>query len=269
MTISQNILLAEKEILMPATTRLMSLFINTRLSGHNMDHHLRVWSNAKSIAEALVQKGEEFSPREIKELMLAALFHDTGMVYDTGEFHGKAGADLFLTFTEFRSFNIDLKKVALAIEKHDDKSYLQSNEERSSLLTILSAADDMDAFGITGFLRYWEIYLLRKTNIHSMASDIMKNALRRINFFRETWSNLDEILAETERRYEILINCCRAMEHQHHSETMQLFVNRSLSLAAEEGKNLITAATTLLCGEFRSVRGIVAVKDNESVSDLL
>ena len=268
MNTTQNILLAEKEILCPATTRLRSLFTNTRLFGHNMDHHFRVWTNAKRIAEALAEKGEEFSLQEIKELMLAALFHDTGMVYDTGEFHGQAGAELFLTFNEFRSFGIDLKKVALAIEKHDDKSYLQNNKERRSLLTILSAADDMDAFGITGFLRYWEIYLLRKNDVHSIAADIMKNALGRVTFFRETWSNLDELLAETEKRYNILVNCCRAMEQQH-SKTMQLFINRSLSLAAEEDHNLISASTTLLSGEFGSIKEIVAISGNETIPELL
>ena len=269
MNTSHYILLAEKEIMGPAITRLRTLFANTHLCGHNMDHHLRVWSNAKRITEALAHRGEEFTLREIKELMLATLFHDTGMINDTSEFHGYAGAELFLAFNEFSSFDIDRKKVALAIEKHDDKSYLQRDIVRRSLLTILSAADDMDAFGITGFLRYWEIYSLRKNNYHGIASDIMKNSFARINFFRETWNNLDEILSETERRYNILVNCCRAVEQQQYSKTVQLFINRALSLAAEEGHDLITAATTLLSGEFGSVRKIAAVKENESVSDLL
>ncbi|MCA1756573.1 MAG: HD domain-containing protein [Bacteroidales bacterium] len=263
-----NIRLAEAELLGFAIHRLRIIFKSSSLTGHNTDHHLRVWKNASGIAEALSLKGEYFTLKEIKELMLAALFHDTGMIYETGERHGNAGAELFLTFDEFKGGDIEVEKVAMAIEKHDDKSYLNGTGERRSTLTILTTADDMDAFGIIGFLRYMEIYSHRDISSSRLAQHIIKNASSRFSHFRDTWSDLDQILSETTKRYNTLCKCCRAIENPGFSRTMQLFAERSFTLAGQEENNLYTAATTLLNSEFTEVREIAGT-GRESISDML
>lgn len=268
MNTSSNIRLAESELLGFVMHRLRIIFRNTSLTGHNTDHHLRVWKNAARITEALSLKGEEFTLQEIKELMLAALFHDTGMIYETGEKHGMAGAKLFLSFDEFKGRDIEVEKVAMAIEKHDDKSYLNGTGERRSTLTILTTADDMDAFGLIGFLRYMEIYSHREISTSELAQEIIKNASSRFNHFRETWSDLDQILSETTKRYNTLCELCRAIENPVFSRTMQLFAERSFTLAGEEGYDLCKAAISLLEEEFPDVSKITGT-GRESISDML
>ena len=44
-----------------------------------------------------------------------------------------------------------------------EKIYLR-RQDRNDLLTVLSVADDLDAFGFTGIYRYSEIYLTRGIN---------------------------------------------------------------------------------------------------------
>jgi HD superfamily phosphodiesterase len=268
MNTSRNIRLAEEELLDTAMQRLSIVFRNTSLTGHNTDHHLRVWKNAARITEALSQTGYDLTLQEIRELMLASLFHDAGMIYETGENHGMAGAELFLSFNEFKNRGINLQRVARAIENHDDKSYLNGTGPRQSILTILSTADDMDAFGIIGFLRYLEIYSHREVSTHLLSKDIIKNASSRLNNFIKTWSDLEKILSQTKRRFNTLARCCRAIEDPELSHTIQLFADRSFFLARQENYDLFTAATTLLEAEFNEVMEIAGNRD-DSISDML
>lgn len=268
MNTSRYIRLAEEELLDSAMQRLSIIFRNASLTGHNTDHHLRVWKNAVRIAEALSQKGYDFTLKEIRELMLASLFHDSGMIYETGEQHGMAGAKLFLTFEEFKNRDIDIEKVAMAIENHDDKSYLNGTGPRQSILTILATADDMDAFGLIGFLRYLEIYSHREVSTHLLAQDIINNASSRLTNFIKTWSDLESILPETKRRYNTLYRCCLALDNPALSQTIQLFADTSFSMARQEPYDLFSAATTLLDGEFNEVMEIAGNGDY-SITDML
>lgn len=54
------------------------------------------------------------------------------------------------------------EEILFAIENHDDKDYKQNNTEPNSVFSILCNADDLDAFGKVGIVRYTEIYLLRE-----------------------------------------------------------------------------------------------------------
>ena len=264
----RNISLAEEELLDSAMRRLNNIFLNSSLTGHGCDHHLRVWKNAARITEALSQNGYELTPGEIRALLLASLFHDSGMIYETGEQHGPAGAKLFLSFNEFRNRGIDLQRVARAIENHDDKRYLNGTGHRYSIETILTTADDMDAFGIIGFLRYMEIYSHRRVSPQSLPQDIIKNASSRLSNFIKTWSDLDNILSETRTRYNTLVRCCEALENPQLSQTMQLFAERSFFLAGQQNYNLFTATISLLESDFYKVMEIAGSRDG-SVSDML
>lgn len=268
MNSSRNIRLAEEELLDSAMHRLRIIFLNTSLTGHSSDHHLRVWKNAARITEALAQNGYDLPPRDIRALLLASLFHDSGMIYETGENHGMAGAELFLSFNEFKNRGIDLQRVARAIENHDDKSYLSGTGPRQSVETILTTADDMDAFGIIGFLRYLEIYSHRRVSSHALPGDIIKNASSRLTNFIKIWSDLDNILSETKKRYNTLVRCCEALENPELAHTMQFFAEKSFSLARQQNYNLFTAAKTLLETEFSEVVEIAGNRD-DSISDML
>jgi hypothetical protein len=179
------------------------------LPSHNHRHHHRVWQFVKLILGHLEAKGIDFSSQELLNLMLASFFHDTGMSLTFDESHGKAGADICRRFIESSDLNINEFLPALeAIEKHDDKQYLQLKtlNNKPSIVLILSTADDLDAFGFTGILRYAEIYLLRDKKPEEIPDKVINNADRRFLHFKETFRCFEALVEKQKPRYEQLIN---------------------------------------------------------------
>src|SRR6056297_1378395 len=124
-------------------------FKNVCLPSHDHWHHNRVWEYAKELLKNL-SPTKEFTTEEITNLIIAAFFHDTGMSVTKDESHGKESKHLCQQFFNNNqilvpdNFNLALE----AIEQHDDKAYQEHNHDKEiSIKTILSTADDLDAFG--------------------------------------------------------------------------------------------------------------------------
>ncbi len=184
-------------------------FSEISLPSHNHRHHYRVWQFAKSILFHIESKGISFNNQELANLMMASFFHDLGMSQTFDESHGKAGASICRHFIESSDMYLnDFLPALEAIEKHDDKQYLQGEPLKSkpSILLILSTADDLDAFGFVGILRYAEIYMLRNTKLENIPEKVLNNADRRFHHFRKTFRHFDALLEQQKPRYEQLIN---------------------------------------------------------------
>jgi hypothetical protein len=159
---------------------LIRLFENSWIPSHDITHHERVWKNARSLISNLPGCDISF----IEQLMLACYFHDTGLIRVTGDKHGKESRLLCEAFVgEYSRFlSGDITLMLDAVEFHDDKEYTGSNELRSNkIYTILSLADDMDAFGAVGAYRYIEIYLLRGIDPNDIPSQVLSNASKRFS----------------------------------------------------------------------------------------
>lgn len=130
--------------------------------------------------------------------------HDIGMSVDAGIKHGKHSRDICSRFLSMyhltENNNGDILE---AIEHHDNKDY--SNMDFSNkLLTILSVADDLDAFGCIGIFRYSEIYIARGTAFDKIGFMIRENARKRYDNFIKTFGSVDELVVKHWERYYLL-----------------------------------------------------------------
>jgi hypothetical protein len=177
----------------------------THLISHGLDHHKRVWEYAKEIisyCDLKINTDKQF----IKELLIACFFHDIGMAVNHGINHGDTSLKKTIEFMESMDLNpSDFINALNAIEYHDDKEYL-SHPGDNKVLEILSVADDLDAFGLTGVYRYAEIYLRRGISFGDIGFMIIKNALSRFeNLEKKSWLTVEYMRRQRER-YNYLIN---------------------------------------------------------------
>ncbi len=159
-------------------------FKKVNLSSHDHEHHRRVWENAKQIFLELESAGFKLTENLIEKTIFAVFFHDLGLTAVKDEIgHGLAG----------------LGEVLSVIEKHDDK-FLASSD-KASLMAILNTADDLDAFGAVGVLRYAEIYLLRDNDLKTLPDRVIKNLDKRFENFINAYSDLKSFAAKQKERY--------------------------------------------------------------------
>lgn len=182
-----------------------SYYDEKSLPSHGIDHHRRVWNNAKEIMTRIPNPDSAYLPTPDK-LIIACYLHDIGMSVDTGIRHGKHSRDLCLKFLSENNLDDNKYRDVLdAIEKHDDKNYTEATSSKN-LLTILSAADDLDAFGFFGIYRYLEIYMARGISLDKIGYLIMDNAAGRFDHFVKSFGRVDSLLQKYEAEYEILNN---------------------------------------------------------------
>ena len=182
----------------------VSEFDEKSLPSHGLEHHRRVWNYCKKLVSVLGEKGHPFSDHFFDELIVAAYLHDIGMIVDSGPRHGKHSREICTRFLKINNFEVkDFDNALNTIEYHDRKDY-DPEETGISLLTILSVADDLDAFGYTGIFRYAEIYLRRNVGFEDIGSFIMDNAAARFNHFIKVIGYRDRIFEKHKKRYLIL-----------------------------------------------------------------
>jgi len=177
----------------------------TTLYSHDLGHHRRVWQYVKEIL--LIYSDHEDEPDRIEpeKLLIASYIHDLGMVSEPGFRHGTEGRDLGIRFLKTRNLSTDdFTDVLDAIEYHDDKEYKNSADEQNRILKILSAADDLDAFGYAGIYRYLEIYLARGISLMNVGHEIRKNADARFRNFGNGFRKYDAFYSKHRERYNIL-----------------------------------------------------------------
>lgn len=207
--IQKDIEAAETKWLNKSYTYIKQAFENDPLPSHDHFHHLRVWKHARFLLEQIDTTGKVTDPGFIESLLISCMFHDTGMTETKEKEHGSASREICENF-----FSSDGNKpenpelILTAIEMHDDKSYrgfgpLVKNNQLN-LITALSIADDMDAFGYTGIYRYTEIYLMRGVPIEDLGLKVIANLSGRFNHFMSNCSGLQRMISTYIPRYNII-----------------------------------------------------------------
>jgi len=204
--LKQHIREAEETWLLPLLNHCNKLFSEVFLPSHDHLHHYRVWSHAKDLMLLLAESGCRISPDLPSQLILAAFFHDTGLINTRDEKHGLESRRLCEEF--FRRGDHPLPKgfpeILDAIEHHDDKSFGErsiTREPERQVLRLLSTGDDLDAFGYTGIYRYGEIYLCRKINPKELPGRILENLNNRFNNLKSIFEPLPHFIDRQEIRY--------------------------------------------------------------------
>jgi HD superfamily phosphodiesterase len=177
-------------------------FGSVSLPSHNLEHHLRVLAHAMGIAGHLRNAGFCFSDDFIAGLQIACMTHVIGMALDNSHSHGKAGMEMAAEFMAGMEIPADLREEILgAVENHDRNDYSVSSPP-DSMLTILSVADDLDAFGYIGIYRYIEIYLKRGVDPEKISDMVRPNLTSRYQHMTRVYGFLPGFIGRHTPRYE-------------------------------------------------------------------
>lgn len=198
-----NIHSVENSLKQPIEKFFLSVYPTDYLISHGLEHHRRVWEYAKEIiTNSCFQTNIDL--HFLKELIVACFFHDIGMAINHGINHGITSLEKTSEFMKFSMMNPSEFQDALkAIEYHDDKDY-SSPAKANRILEVLSIADDLDAFGFTGILRYSDIYLRRGVKPDDLGILIRKNAFSRLENFLRNKNFSDAFIKKHTERFEIL-----------------------------------------------------------------
>jgi HD superfamily phosphodiesterase len=182
------------------------VFRQTFLPSHDLTHHKRVWNWAKELLNSLNLRGIEVSGDLTLKLLIGCYLHDSGMAVDKGDRHG-VHSRLFCTrFLENNDLNIsEFHDLLEVVEHHDDKGYNETSGPEE-LSTLLSVADDLDAFGKTGIYRYSEIYLERNKDLRKLGYLVLENVAGRYQHFIETFGYDKELVKRELNRYKEVEN---------------------------------------------------------------
>lgn len=204
MLLSEKISSAESKYLKMLEEFFAAVFDTSLLPSHGIDHHRRVWYYAKEILNAL--DTYDFEPDDLlpDKLIISSYLHDSGMAIDKGIRHGMESRIICERFLKERNISgLEFSDVLDAIENHDNKQYTGINQP-GDLLTILSVADDLDAFGFIGIYRFLEIYLTRDVPFIELGDLISENCKGRFENFLRTYSFYRELVEKHSARYQII-----------------------------------------------------------------
>jgi len=184
----------------------VSVYDEKNLFSHGLDHHRRVWCYAKELLYIPLKQYNTTPACQPSKLIIACYLHDSGMSVEHGPRHGKHSREFCLRFLENNNLSAhNYEDVLDTIENHDRKDY-PSSGDRNDLLTVLSVADDLDAFGFTGIYRYSEIYLKRGIGPDQIGPLIIENAARRCKNFERIFGSPGEHVQYHRKRFDILNN---------------------------------------------------------------
>ncbi len=178
------------------------LFANTHIPSHDHEHHKRVWIICKEILGEL-NKSKEIDTTLIESCIIATFFHDTGLTKTLSENHGRESRLLCIKYFNENHIekSADFDLILDAIEKHDDKEYKTQTNKPESLISILCAADDLDAFGRIGIIRYTEIYLLRGYQINDLPRAVIENLDKRFTNFEKNYGFLTGLYSKYKTQF--------------------------------------------------------------------
>lgn len=193
---------AEQKWLSALSNYCKNLFKDTNIPSHDHSHHLRVWEYSKEILKA-ISSSFEISYSLVESCLISSLFHDLGLTKTLSELHGLESKNICIQY--FEENNIPkpdrFNEILYAIENHDDKDYRIQNQKPDSLLSILCNADDLDAFGKIGIIRYTEIYLLRGINLNELPKSVISNIDKRFLNFERTYQKFTQLYQKHHKRY--------------------------------------------------------------------
>lgn len=205
MNLTGTIESAERQFKQSLEEFFISIYDEKSLPSHGINHHRRVWNNVKEILAARDNKKTKISLDFASKLIIASYLHDIGMSVDAGFRHGIHSRDLCIRFLSANNLNkSEFGDMLEAIKDHDRKEY-SGVSESNDLLTMLSVADDLEAFGFIGIYRYSEIYLKRNIKPEILGEMIIENAEKRFKHFRETFGEYTVLFQKHEKRYNVLV----------------------------------------------------------------
>lgn len=224
----RNISAVENRWLIATQKHIASLFSSIRLPSHDHLHHLRVWSFAKQLVKSTAKKYEiDTSFSNIEALFFACLFHDTGMIKTISEEHGSESIEFAKDFlsNQLNFNNLHIEEAIEAIALHDDKTYLK-NKRRSvpGLYEFLTIADDLDAFGALGLMRYFEIYIHRGIDIKDIKQKINQNIKSRYDFLVSFLEVDQALLKNHKQRYMLSISYLKSFSKKEFEIIYQLIL---------------------------------------------
>lgn len=200
---------AEENWLHKLYSHAKELYRSTFLPSHDHSHHLRVWNISKQLLKEIATTNSSLTPTQVEGVLIAALFHDLGMVHSTREDHGRLGKELCHSWFSESGHPPppEFDRILEAIEMHDRKEarFYPHTETGTSpgILEILSAADDLEAMGVIGIYRYAEIYLLRDIPLEDLGRRILENA--ELRFLNLSSSGIaTRVIGEYRKQYEEL-----------------------------------------------------------------
>ncbi|MBI9053644.1 MAG: hypothetical protein JEY96_07485 [Bacteroidales bacterium] len=200
--LKSKIEISEKKYLNVLSNYCQELFTETHIPSHDHTHHLRVWEYSKDIITALSSKFS-ININFIESCLIASLFHDTGLTQTLNENHGIESKKICESF--FSKSPIEkpenFEEILSAIELHDDKDYKSNNHTPNSVLSVICNADDLDAFGKIGVIRYTEIYLLRGINMNNLPNLVIENLDKRFLNFEKTYKTFPSLYSKNKDRY--------------------------------------------------------------------
>jgi len=188
------------------------LFGHTYLPSHDHTHHRRVWNICRELLKELARKHTPIDESLVEGVLVAAYFHDLGMVTSIDVEHGKSGRDMCSAFFKDHDLQIltRMEEVLESIELHDVK------DERiykgifpgkpADILSILSIADDLEALGTIGIYRYAEIYLQRRVSLVKLGDMVIKNAEVRFNNIKQHAVACTDLVEKYREEYDELIS---------------------------------------------------------------
>jgi HD superfamily phosphodiesterase len=204
--LKESIREAEQTWMLPLLNHCHKIFSDVFLPSHDHLHHYRVWSYAKDLMLMLEEAGCNIPLQLPEQLILAAFFHDTGLIRTHDEKHGLESRRQCTEFFMLGEHPVPdaFPEILDAIEHHDDKTFRGqtiTEEPDRLLLSLLGTSDDLDAFGYTGIYRYAEIYLLRKFNPADLPVRILGNLTHRFNNLNCLFDPLPHFVDRQKIRY--------------------------------------------------------------------
>jgi HD superfamily phosphodiesterase len=201
MNLSDQIIRSEEKLLRKLEDYFTETWGETKLWSHDLSHHRRVWNYAKELLLCIDNQDVIENEYFCDELIVASYLHDLGMAVDTGLNHGHLSREFCEKFIQLNHLEIsDFNNLLFAVENHDDKDYsLQDNNNK--LLMILDVADDLDALGYTGILRYADIYLKRGVKPENLGTMVLENAGKRFQNFETSFHKYPLLIEKHRKRY--------------------------------------------------------------------
>jgi HD superfamily phosphodiesterase len=214
MNLSDQIFRSEEKYLRLLEDFFTDIWGDTKLWSHDLSHLRRVWNFAKELLlhtdDQDVMKMEGFCDK----LIISCYLHDIGMSVDSGPRHGPQSRRLCEHFLIKNDLNKSkYRNVLMAIENHDIKDYKNSTDN-DPLLLFLSAADDLDAFGYTGILRYADIYLKRGTTLEDIGKMVLENAGKRFENIETNFHKYPALIEKHRKRYLVISEFYTAYNRQ-------------------------------------------------------
>lgn len=182
-------------------------FIKHPLPSHDHTHHFRVWLHAKELLRALSNEGHDIDSTMVEKAIISVFFHDVGMTITQKPSHGAESRLLCERYlhNKGRLNQSYIDEIFEAIEMHDDKEYAQKMQGINTY-TILTVADDLDAYGAIGVYRYYEIYLLRGMSKEEIPFNVIGNIEKRFSFMERSFGSLHAFIKKHETRKQLTMD---------------------------------------------------------------